>query len=168
MRAFDELIFYYFNVAKIHFGEHDAQLGFGGHSVAFFFDEAPKVGEWADGGIKRAISFFGHGEGALDDSGKFGAEIATVIGAGEGAVGAMDAEEFVDCAKFIEGGRDRSLHFGWLTVNGNGNKGAEVRLDACDRGNGFSGRPALAAGEQTPEQGAAPAAKCGTRAGRLR
>ena len=57
----------------------------------------------------------------------------------------MDAEEFIDSAKFIEGGIDGRLHFRGLTINGDGNEGAEVRLNACDRGNGFSGRPALAA-----------------------
>ena len=72
MRAFDENISFYFNMAIIHFGEHDSQFSIGGHSVAFFFDEPPQIGERADGGVKRAIGFFGHIEGALDDGGEFG------------------------------------------------------------------------------------------------
>ena len=62
---------------------------------------------------------------------------------GEGAVGAMDAEEFVDDPKFIEGSRNGRLHLRGLTVNGDGNKSAEMRLDTSGR---LSGRQALAAG----------------------
>ncbi len=59
----------------------------------------------------------------------------------------MDAEEFVGAAKFIESSGDGGLRLGGIGINGDGNKRAEVRLNARDRGNGFrvSGRPALAA-----------------------
>ena len=163
LRGSDQLISFYFNMPIINFGEHASQLGIGRHSVAFFFDEPPQIGERTDGGIKRAVGFLRDGEGALEDGDEIGVHFAAVIRAGEGAVITVDTEEFIDDAKFIEGSRNGRLHLRGLTVNGDGNEGAEVRLDACDC---LSGRPALAAGEQTPKQGAAPIAKycrCGER-----
>jgi hypothetical protein len=130
------------HIPKIDFAEHRSQLSIGGHSVAFFFDKPPQIGEGTDGGVERAVGFLGHGEGALEDSSEFGIHCAAGIGAGEVAVGAMDAEQFVDRAKFIEGGSDGRLGFCRFRINGDGNKSAEVRLNAGDR---LSGRPALAA-----------------------
>lgn len=149
----------------INFGEHDSQLGICGHSVAFFFDEPPQIGERTDAGIKRTVGFLCDGEGALDDGDQIGVQFATVICDGEGAVGAVDAEEFVDNAKFIEGSCNSRFDLRWLTVNGDGNESAKVRLDTSGR---LSGRQALATGEQTPEQGEVPAAKYGRCGERLR
>ena len=127
----------------INFGEHDIQLGIGGHSVAFFFNEPPQVGKRTDAGITRAVGFLRDGKSALEDGDEIGVHFAAVIRASEGAVGTMDAEEFIDDAKFIEGSRNSRSGLRWLTVNGNGNEGAEVRLDTSGR---LSGRRALAAG----------------------
>ena len=94
----------------INFGEHDSQLGIGGHSVAFLFDEPPQIGERTDAGIKRAIGFLRDGKSALEDGDEIGIHFAAVIRAGEGAVITVDTEEFIYDAKFIEGYRNGRLH----------------------------------------------------------
>ena len=130
-------------------------------SVHFFSDKPPKLGERANGGVEGAIGVAGDGEGLPDDGLQFLVGNSAGIGQGKRTIITVYAQERIDGAELVESGIDSVLGFFWFGVNSDRYKRAKVRLESSG---GFSGRlpwPALAAGQQKPEQGVAILPKCG-------
>lgn len=103
----------------------------------------------------------GDGKGLPNDGLQLGAGSSAAIGQGKRTIITVYAQERIDGAELIEGGIDSGLGFFWFGVNSDRYKRAKVRLESSG---GFSGRlpwPALAAGQQKPEQGVATLPKYG-------
>lgn len=135
------------------------------NSVLFLLYESPQLCQGPDGRIKGTLGLFGYGEGFLKYRLEFRGYGFAAIGFGEVAVIAMNAQEFIYGADFVECRINRRLSLGRCRVDSDGNKGAEVWLQPSGRLRRRVGRwITLAADRQPPEQGAQPHPNYGRRA----